>query len=125
MREALLTLQGLKGTGAGIAILGDMLELGKKAEELHREVGALLVEAGVAGVFLKGTLSRAVAQGAIDRGFPQKRIAFFDEPAECVDLLRSQLKAGAWILVKGSRKMNMEAVAEAIVAAFDLGRQTV
>jgi len=41
-----------------------------------------------------------------------------------VALLNSRLTPGDWILVKGSRKMKMEAVAEKIIEAFDLKPQT-
>lgn len=125
MREALKTLQGLKGAGSAIAILGDMLELGGKAEELHEGVGAILAETRVDRVFLKGTLSRSTAAGALKEGFPQERVAFFDEPGEVISCLRAQLKKDDWILIKGSRKMKMEAVAEAVIAAFDVRAETV
>ena len=82
MRESLLTLQGLRKEGKAIAILGDMLELGTQAQELHEETGAILVKTGVDHVFLKGSLSRSTAQGAIKKGFPGERIAFFDTPEE-------------------------------------------
>jgi MurE/MurF fusion protein len=119
-RGALKTLQGLKGEKKGIAILGDMLELGERAEELHEEIGAVLADTGVDAVFLKGPLSRATAKGAVRRGFPKENIAFFDDPGEVLDPLKSLLGRGDWILIKGSRKLKMEAVAEAVIRAFDL-----
>ncbi|MHB9097275.1 MAG: UDP-N-acetylmuramoyl-tripeptide--D-alanyl-D-alanine ligase [Syntrophales bacterium] len=125
MREALKTLQGLRGAGSAVAILGDMLELGSEAQELHEGVGTVLAQTGVDRVFLKGTLSLFTAAGALKKGLPQERIAFFDEPEEVIALLRVRLKKDDWILIKGSRKMKMEAVAEAIIAAFDVGAETV
>lgn len=125
MREALLTLQGLKGAGSAVAILGDMLELGGEAHELHKGVGAILAQTGVDRLFLKGTLSRSTAAGALQKGFPEERIAFFNEPEEVIASLRTQLKKDDWILIKGSRKMKMEAVAEAVIAAFDVRAETV
>lgn len=120
MRESLMTLQGLREKGNAIAILGDMLELGKQAQELHEETGSLLAKTGVDRVFLKGPLSRSTAAGAVKKGFPEERIAFFDDPEELLDSLRSFLKKGDWILIKGSRKMKMEVAAESIISAFDL-----
>jgi len=92
---------------------------------LHGEIGALLAEIGVERVFLKGALARFTAKGAQEKGFTAERIIFFDDPGQVVADLERRLKKGDWILVKGSRKMKMEAVAEAIIAAFDLKTQTV
>ncbi|MBE0557289.1 MAG: UDP-N-acetylmuramoyl-tripeptide--D-alanyl-D-alanine ligase, partial [Proteobacteria bacterium] len=125
MREALKVVEELRGVGNAFAILGDMRELGERAEALHGEIGALLAETGVDRVFLKGTLSRHTAEGARKKGFPAERIVFFDDPGQVVTDLRSRLRKGDWILIKGSRKMKMEAVAEAIIATFDLKTQTV
>ena len=58
-------------------------------------------------------------------GFSEERIAFFDDPEEILGSLRSFLKKDDWILIKGSRKMKMEVVAESIISAFDLKPQTV
>jgi UDP-N-acetylmuramoyl-tripeptide--D-alanyl-D-alanine ligase len=125
VREALKTLRGLRGNGKAVVILGDMLELGERSEEWHEEIGALLADADIQDVFLKGSLTKALAAGAIRMGFPAERIAFFDDPQQVVSSLRSRLKKGDWVLIKGSRKMKMEAVAENMIAAFDLKTQTV
>ena len=120
MRESLMTLQGLRKKGRAIAILGDMLELGTQAQELHEETGFTLAMTGVDRAFLKGPLSRSTAVGAMKKGFPEERIAFFDDPEELLVSLRSFLKRDDWILIKGSRKMKMEVAAESIISAFDL-----
>jgi UDP-N-acetylmuramoyl-tripeptide--D-alanyl-D-alanine ligase len=125
VREAVKTLQGLRGSGDAVVILGDMLELGERSEALHQEIGTLLADADIYDLFLKGPLTKALAAGAVRRGFPAERITFFEDPEEVVSSLQSRLKKGDWILIKGSRKMKMEAVAEKIIAAFDLKPQTV
>jgi len=125
VREALKTLQGLRGNGKAVVIMGDMLELGERSEEWHEEIGALLANTDIQDLFLKGSLTKALAAGAIRMGFPAERIAFFDDPQQVVSSLRSRLKKGDWVLIKGSRKMKMEAVAENMIAAFDLKPQTV
>jgi UDP-N-acetylmuramoyl-tripeptide--D-alanyl-D-alanine ligase len=125
VQEALKTLQGLRGTGRGVVILGDMLELGERAAELHARVGAQIVKTGVETVFLKGDLSRSTAAGATAAGLAGEKIVFFDDPQSVVRSLRARLDKGDWILVKGSRRMKMEKVAEAIIQAFDLSPQRV
>jgi UDP-N-acetylmuramoyl-tripeptide--D-alanyl-D-alanine ligase len=125
VREALRTLQELRGDGAAVVILGDMLELGQQAQALHEETGAVLAATGVDHLFLKGTLSRSIAAGAIREGFPAQRILFFEEPDTVVTCLKTYLGAADWILVKGSRKLKMEKVAEVIISAFDPKGETV
>ena len=66
-----MTLQGLRKEGRAIAILGDMLELGTQARELHEEIGSILVKTGVDRVFLKGPLSRSIAAGAMEKGLSE------------------------------------------------------
>ncbi len=125
VRAALKTLLGLRGSGNAVVILGDMLELGHRSKEWHEEIGVLLADRDIQDLFLKGSLTKAVAAGAIRMGFPAERIAFFDDPEEVVSSLRSRLKKGDWVLIKGSRRMKLEEVAEGIIAAFDLRPQTV
>jgi len=64
-------------------------------------------------------------RGGAKERFPGGKDHLFDAPERVVADLRNRLRSGDWILVKGSRKMKMEAVAEAIIAAFDLKTQTV
>jgi UDP-N-acetylmuramoyl-tripeptide--D-alanyl-D-alanine ligase len=125
MRESLMTLQGLRKKGRTITILADMLELGAQAHPLHEEIGSILAKTAVDRVFLKGPLSRSSAAGAIKEGFPKERITFFDDPEEIIGSLQSFLRKDDWILIKGSRKMKMEVVAESIISVFDPKPQTV
>jgi UDP-N-acetylmuramoyl-tripeptide--D-alanyl-D-alanine ligase len=122
--EALKTLQELQKTGSAIAILGDMLELGKEAEKWHREIGTVISKGTVDSLFLKGELITYLADGAIKGGFPKESITFFEKPEEIVSCLRDKLKKGDWILLKGSRKMKMETVATEIIKAVDQQTQT-
>jgi UDP-N-acetylmuramoyl-tripeptide--D-alanyl-D-alanine ligase len=119
VREAIRTLRALRGSGTAFAVLGDMLELGEQARDLHLQIGAVLAEAGIADLCLKGELVRSLAEGAIRGGVQQERIVFFEDPDEAVSFLKNRVRTGDWILVKGSRKMKLEAVAEKLIAAFD------
>ncbi len=117
MKEALKTLRDLKGKRRGFAVLGDMLELGDQAVELHEEIGRLAADTRVDTLILKGAYSRAVAAGARERGFGKERILFMEEPGEIAAYLASHLEKWDWVLVKGSRKMKLEEVGAAVVSA--------
>jgi UDP-N-acetylmuramoyl-tripeptide--D-alanyl-D-alanine ligase len=93
-----------------VAVLGDMAELGPGAPTFHREVGAAAARAGVEVLVAVGPLARTYVQGA--RGVPTTRWAPTVEQGLAV--LRSVLRPGDCVLVKGSRAMGLEVIAEAV-----------
>jgi UDP-N-acetylmuramoyl-tripeptide--D-alanyl-D-alanine ligase len=93
-----------------VAVLGDMAELGPGAPTFHREVGAAAARAGVEVLVAVGPLARNYVQGA--RGVPTTRWAPTVEQGLAV--LRSVLRPGDCVLVKGSRAMGLEVIAEAV-----------
>lgn len=110
---ALQTLRELRGAARGFAVFGDMYELGGAAETLHREVGALAARFGVSGLYLTGKMADAVADGAIAAGFDPERI-FQGSKAHLLSRLKAVLEPTDWVLVKGSRAMAMEEIADAL-----------
>ncbi len=116
MAAALITLLELKGKGRAVAVLGDMLELGEGEVEAHREVGKLAATC-VERLYLLGNLAEEVAAGAMAAGLSASTIVVAKDHGELTaDLLRNKEK-GDYILVKGSRGMRMELVAEGIRGA--------
>jgi UDP-N-acetylmuramoyl-tripeptide--D-alanyl-D-alanine ligase len=115
VREALKTIQTLKGSSRSVAILGDMLELGPSAEQLHEAVGLEAAATDVGRLYLKGPLSRSTAAGAAKGGLPGERIRSFENADEIVDPILSFVEQGDWILVKGSRRMKMEEIVKKIL----------
>jgi len=111
---ALATLAARRGAGAGIVVLGDMLELGEMAERFHRESGAAVAAIGAAALFLRGHWAGAVAAGAIAAGMEADRIHSLARPEDILPYLRYRVREGDWILVKGSRGASMEEITMAI-----------
>ena len=87
-----------------------MAELGPGAPAYHREVGAAAARAGVEVLVAVGPLARNYVQGA--RGVPITRWAPTVEQG--LAALRSVLRPGDCVLVKGSRAMGLEVIAEAV-----------
>jgi len=114
MMSALHTFAKLKGSSRGIVILGDMLELGAEAEALPLQLGGNVARTGVHFLLLMGEYASAVRQGAIAGGFNPGAIMIGRNHRELGDFLDVFLTKGDWVLVKGSRKMAMEQVAERI-----------
>jgi UDP-N-acetylmuramoyl-tripeptide--D-alanyl-D-alanine ligase len=118
VREALMTLKDLKNHHAGYVFLGDMLELGAAADEMHRKIGILMATIGVNAVFLQGDFSAVTATGAQEGGMPRQNIFFLSADEDGMPYLKKHLKKGDWVLVKGSRRMKMEKIVAQICDLF-------
>jgi len=118
VREALMTLKDLKISHSGYVFLGDMLELGEKAGEMHRKIGMLVATIGVNVLFLQGDFSEMTAAGAVEGGMPRENIFFLSEENNGLAYLKEHLKKGDWILAKGSRRMKMEKIVAQICDDF-------
>lgn len=118
VREALMTLKDLKANHNGFVFLGDMLELGSEAKEMHRKIGMLIATIGVNALFLQGDFSKITATGAIEGGMVPENIFFLSDDNKNTDYLKKHLRKGDWILVKGSRRMKMEKIAAQICNDF-------
>jgi UDP-N-acetylmuramoyl-tripeptide--D-alanyl-D-alanine ligase len=114
MLSALHTFAELKDSSRGIVILGDMLELGSESATLHRQLGEEVARSHAHFLLLMGEYASAVRDGAIAGGLHPDAIVIGSDHKELSDFLEASLTKGDWILVKGSRKMVMEQVAEHI-----------
>ncbi|HET6454651.1 MAG TPA: UDP-N-acetylmuramoyl-tripeptide--D-alanyl-D-alanine ligase [Armatimonadota bacterium] len=112
---ALKTLQALKGYDRKVAVLGDMLELGDYARKAHEDVGRALVESGVKKLIVVGKLAGSIADGAKAAGIPNDAVKSYETSAEAAKKIRSHLRAGDAVLVKGSRAVKMEAIVRALL----------
>jgi UDP-N-acetylmuramoyl-tripeptide--D-alanyl-D-alanine ligase len=108
----------LRGTPAQrrIAVLGEMLELGREAETLHRGIGRFAAEQGIHAVIGIRGAARFIAGEAIRAGMSDSAACFFETPEEAGEFLRSYIRPGDAILFKGSRGVQVE---KAIDAAFE------
>lgn len=116
MSAALEALSARKVGGKRIAVLGDMLELGENAVALHRGVGRLAAERGVEVLFAYGAHACDIISGAREAGIPQAEA--FDSHEAIADALVFSAFPGDSILLKGSRGMRMERVAEHLERRF-------
>lgn len=113
MAAALATLGELKGNRRAFVALGDMLEMGDNEAELHRVLGtqaALVADR----LYLYGPLTAHTAAGALNAGMPETAILRAENHDAIVMDILARAEAGDFVLVKGSRGMRMEQVAEGI-----------
>jgi UDP-N-acetylmuramoyl-tripeptide--D-alanyl-D-alanine ligase len=121
MEVALRLLAGAAGARRRIAVLGDMGELGVTSEKAHRETGRLAAQLGIDLLFALGSQAERVAAGAREARMSPARIVVGESHEEVARRLRGELAAGDWVLVKGSRSMRMERIAEALGAGTGRG----
>lgn len=116
MSAALKTLAHLETRGRKIAILGDMLDLGRHAEQAHRTVGEEVVESADV-VIAVGVRAQFIAENARKKGMKRRSsIMTFSTSAQAGAYAKTILKEGDIILVKGSQDMRMERVVEQIMS---------
>lgn len=106
MRAAFAVLSSLKKvgkSGRAIALLGDMLELGKDTEKFHTELAKDIAANDIDKVFTAGSLMRNLA-GALPK---EKNAGHFNKPEEIVPELKKIVRDGDLLLIKGSHGSNM------------------
>ncbi len=107
MDQALKVLNRLAGSNRGIAVLGDMLELGDQTQWHHRQVGHRVAALSPARLLLFGTQVAQIRQGAIEKGYPDAQI-FMGGKHTLAQALKASITHENWVLIKGSRSMAME-----------------
>ena len=112
MRAALAYLVERAGSRRRVAILGDMAELGPGAPAFHREIGEVAAQHGVDGLVAVGELARGYVDGAV--GVPVTR--WCGDAASAIATAEEIVEPGDCVLVKASRAVGLEIVAEALAA---------
>ena len=106
MKMALESLSSIPGKRK-VAVLGDMLEIGKFAMEEHEKIGGLAGDF-VDLLFTVGSRARFIAEGAKSVGMAKKNIFEFDDVEGAIEEVRKNIRKGDTILIKGSHAMNLE-----------------
>ena len=115
--EAAVTALGMSAPGRRVAFLGDMLELGPTGPELHRRTGERIA-AGLQALVAAGPLAAHFVEGARRAGMKDEDLAVFPDSAAAAAAAPGLVRPGDAVLVKGSRGARMEAVVDALLAAF-------
>jgi UDP-N-acetylmuramoyl-tripeptide--D-alanyl-D-alanine ligase len=97
------------------AVLGEMRELGDISVEEHDAIGRLAVRLDVSKLVAVGEGARPVHLGAAHEGSWGEESTWVPDPQAAIDLLRDQVRPGDIVLVKASRSVELEAVAQALV----------
>jgi UDP-N-acetylmuramoyl-tripeptide--D-alanyl-D-alanine ligase len=115
--EAAVTALGMAAPGRRVAFLGDMLELGPAGPDLHRQTGER-IGGSLQVLAAAGPLAAHFVEGARRAGMKDDATATFSDSAAAAAAAPRLVRPGDAVLVKGSRGARMEAVVDALLAAF-------
>lgn len=115
VRAALVALKNtaLESGGRQLALLGDMLELGRETRILHEGVGVACAEAGIDLLYTFGAAAENIAIGAARRGFPKESIRQNPDPSApevSAAQVYADLQKNDVLLIKASRALAAERI---------------
>lgn len=108
MNSAIQVISSISCTGKRVAVLGDMLELGKDSGQMHYEVGQKAAASQIDELFCYGEEAKAILQGALDNGM--ERVSHFTDPDALAEALKENLSKGDAVIFKASRGIHLEDV---------------
>jgi UDP-N-acetylmuramoyl-tripeptide--D-alanyl-D-alanine ligase len=109
LKSALELLRQADVTGRRIAVIGDMLELGEKELDYHRESGREIPR-DVAVVVGVGKRSTALLDGAREAGFADDALHHFDDAESAGAFLKTFITEGDLVLIKASRGIGLDRI---------------
>jgi len=115
LRAAIDLLVDIEVEGRRVAIVGDMLELGTKTEELHQEAGRYMADR-LDVLLTTGSASETLSEAARAQGMTQADARHFSSQDDLLDHARHLLTQGDTVLIKASRGVGLEYVAEGLLS---------
>jgi UDP-N-acetylmuramoyl-tripeptide--D-alanyl-D-alanine ligase len=112
MQSAIRLLMDVAKKNRKVAIVGDMLELGKYSRRLHAALGTQLAGAGVDRVLAVGNFAEVVASSAIKTGMKSRNVCVAGDSDEALSIAKHFVRPGDVVLLKGSRGVHLETVFE-------------
>lgn len=106
--SALRTLHSVNCKGRKIAVIGDMLQLGKHTEDAHRSVGKAVVDNNIDVLITVGLRAKSIKEGAVAAGMKEENVFEFMGSIEAGVFLKTFIQKNDFVLVKGSQGMRME-----------------
>jgi UDP-N-acetylmuramoyl-tripeptide--D-alanyl-D-alanine ligase len=112
--SGLRTVKEVKNMGRKIAVLGDMLELGKHTKLAHETIGKIAHE-NVEFLVVVGPRALSIKNGALVSGMPAENIFDFADSVQAGEFLKNFIQKNDLVFVKGSQGMRMERVVERVL----------
>jgi UDP-N-acetylmuramoyl-tripeptide--D-alanyl-D-alanine ligase len=116
MKAALETLCLLPAAGRRVAVLGEMRELGEFTESAHRQIGLLAASCPLDALLCVGPLAKVIADSAIAGGMAGRVVSWHPDAQSAAEAMMQWLDNGDVVLLKASRAVGLEKVADVIGA---------
>jgi len=114
MRSAIETVSEMPGAGRKVAVVGDMLELGSWSVRAHREIGQIASKCGIDLLITVGEKAAHIMNSAVEAGMKSEMVMHFDNSEQTARAINSIVRKGDLVLIKGSRRMKLENVFDAM-----------
>jgi UDP-N-acetylmuramoyl-tripeptide--D-alanyl-D-alanine ligase len=119
LATALGVIKSESGATRKVAVLGEMLELGDHSTRLHAQSGRLAAHSGISHLYaIGGPAAQALAAAAIEAGMPAGVVTWFASSEQAAPVIAGAVRPGDLVLVKGSRGIRTDVVADRIKAEF-------
>jgi UDP-N-acetylmuramoyl-tripeptide--D-alanyl-D-alanine ligase len=117
MQSALATLKKVEPRGLKIAVIGDMLEIGRYSHSAHKQLGELIAKVPVDFLVTVGIRAEIAAEAAYLAKLHKSKIRCFKSAENALDEVQKLQKKtkGSIILIKGSRAMGMEKIVAGVI----------
>lgn len=110
MKAALNVLRDFDKNKRKIAIMGDMLEMGKWASEAHLDIGRYAYNINIDILLSVGQYAKDYIRGALEAGMTRSNTFAFNTNREVIDFLKDFIEKDDVYLIKGSRGIKMEEI---------------
>jgi UDP-N-acetylmuramoyl-tripeptide--D-alanyl-D-alanine ligase len=122
-RALMKMIEVLSGTPAftrRILVAGEMLELGSGGDSLHFECGVFAANRGVDVVIGIRGAAREIVRGAVESGLTASQAHFFQDADSAADFVKTEIRGGDLVLIKGSRGVHLEKIVQKLRATFEI-----
>lgn len=118
VEKALASFNDMKAEGLKIAVLGDMLEIGKYSHSEHQKIGQMIKKGHIDYLVTVGFRAETIAEQAVELGMPPRNVKMFRISETATDTVKDLVnkKKGSIVLVKGSQGIRMEKIVKEIMA---------
>ncbi len=123
LEAAAKALSRMECSGRRIMVVADMLELGERATELHRKLGKTIAGFDFDYMLGRGPHTAALMASARYSGMSKDDVRMADSNDELAQTLLGFVGPGDTVLLKGSRGMHLEEVAELLADGLDSARK--
>lgn len=112
---ALEVLRTMNVSGKKIAVLGDMLDLGKYTADAHRNIGKIAVNSCEILITV-GVRSKGIYESALESGMAKEKMQHFDTAIIAGEFLKTIIEKGDLVLIKGSQGIRLERAVKMVMA---------